>query len=157
DLRFGRLFGVGRRGLMNGPAVLVRDGPRLVHRLTDDIHDAPQRAVAHRHRYGLAGVGDLLAAHQALGRVHGDGAHRGLTEVLGDLEHQPLIAVLGLQRIENGWQSTIELDVDNRAHHLANASDFIVWHRLVFLAHALCFWLTLCFFAILVGFLAGSL
>ena len=33
----------------------------------------------------LAGVGDLLAAHQAFGRVHGDGADGVLAKMLGSV------------------------------------------------------------------------
>jgi hypothetical protein len=39
---------------------------------------------------------DLLAAGEAVGRIHGDGAHDILAEVLRDLEHQPVAVVVGL-------------------------------------------------------------
>jgi hypothetical protein len=43
----------------------------------------------------------FLAAHQAFGRVHGDGAHGVLAEVLGHLEHQALAVVVGLERVQD--------------------------------------------------------
>src|ERR1700759_4812290 len=43
---------------------------------------------ADRHGDGLAGVDDVLAADQAFGRVHGDGAHGVLAQMLGHFEHQ---------------------------------------------------------------------
>ena len=68
DLRFRRLIGEGRRRRVNRPPVARLDGTRLVHRLADDVDDAPQRLVADRHGDGSAGVAHLLAAHEALGR-----------------------------------------------------------------------------------------
>ena len=75
NLRFGRLVGVGRRLLMDGAARLGRHRAGLVDRLADDVDDAAEASVADRHRDRLAGVGDLLAAHEAFGGVHRDGAH----------------------------------------------------------------------------------
>ena len=106
----------------------VRDGARLVHRLADDVDDAPERAVADRHRDRLAGVGHLLAAHQAFGGVHGDRAHGVLAQVLGHLEHQPVAAVLGLERVEDRRQMPVELHVDDGAHHLADTTDYVGCH-----------------------------
>ena len=80
------------------PTVLHRTG--FVHRLADDVHDAAERAGADRHRDRLAGVDDFLAAHEAFGGVHGDGAHGDFAEMLGDFEHQPVALVLGLERVE---------------------------------------------------------
>ena len=71
----------------------------------------------------IAAVGDLLAAHQSFGRVHGDGADRVLAQMLGDFEHQPVAAVVGLERIEDFRQMAVELHVDDGAHHLADAAD----------------------------------
>ena len=65
---------------------------------------------------------DLLAAHEAFGEVHGDGAHRVLAQVLGDLEHQRAALVLGLQRVQDRRQVPVELHVDDGAHHLADTT-----------------------------------
>ena len=100
-------------------------GAGLVDRLADHVHDAPERAVADRHRDRLAGVGDLLAAHQALAGIHGDGAHGRFAEMLGDLEHQPVALVLGLERVEDRRQMAFELHVDDGADDLGDVSDCI--------------------------------
>jgi hypothetical protein len=69
-----------------------------------------------------------LAAGQALGGVHGDGAHGVLAQVLGDFEHQaeglagPLVGVGGLQRVEDRGQVAFELDVDDGADDLDQAA-----------------------------------
>ena len=99
------------------------DRAGLVDRLADDVHDAAERLVADRHRDRLAGVGDFLAAHQALGGVHGDGAHGVLAEMLRHLEHQPLAVVLRLERVQDRRQVAFELHVDDGADDLGDASD----------------------------------
>ena len=72
---------------------------------------------------GCAGVGDVLAAHQAFRGIHGDGAHRRFAEMLGDFEHQPLALVLGLQRVQDLRQIAFELHVDDGADDLGDLSD----------------------------------
>ena len=96
----------------------------LVDRLADHVDDAAERAGADRHRDRQAGVGDLLAAHQAFGGVHRDGAHRRLAEMLGDFEHQAVAAVLGLERVQDRRQVALELHVDDGADDLG---DLAVW------------------------------
>ena len=122
NFRFRRLVGVGGRGRMDRAPLLVRHRAGLVDGIADHVHDAAERAVADRHRDRLAGIGDLLAAHQAFAGVHGDGAHGQLAEMLGDLEHQAVALVLGLERIENRRQFAVELHVDNGADDLRDAS-----------------------------------
>ena len=113
------------RRLWIGAPLLVRDRAGLVDRLADDVHDAAERAVADRHRDRLAGVGDLLAAHQAFGGVHRDGAHGRFAEMLGDFEHQAVALVLGLQRVQDRRQVALELHVDDGADDLGDLSDCV--------------------------------
>jgi hypothetical protein len=89
---------------VDAAALLGLDRALLVDGLADDVHDAAERGVAHRHGDRAAGVGHGCAAHEAFGRVHGDGAHGVLAEVLGDLEHEPLAVVVGLERVEDRRQ-----------------------------------------------------
>ena len=110
------------------PRFSVWDGAGLVDRLADDVDDAPERLVADRDGDGLAGVGHLLAAHQAFGGVHGDRAHCVLAQVLGDLEHEALAVVLGLERVQDRRQVAVELHVDDGAHHLADTTDYVGCH-----------------------------
>ena len=101
-------------------------GPGLVHRLADDVHDAAERAGADRHRDRRAGVGDVLAAHETFGRVHGDAAHGALAELLRDFEHEAVAAVRGLERVQNLRQVTVELHVDDGADDLRDAAGGLV-------------------------------
>ena len=71
---------------------------------------------------GVAGVGDFLAAHEALGNVHRDAAHGVLAEMLRDLEHEPVAVVDRLERVQNRRQVAVELHVDDGADHLGDAA-----------------------------------
>ena len=123
-----RLLDEGGRGLVDRPLGGGLDGPGLVHRIADHVHDAPERLVADGHGDGLAGVGDLLAAGEAFGGVHRHRAHRVFAEVLRDLQHQADALVPGLERVQDLGQMPFELHVDDGTHHLADATDFIGSH-----------------------------
>ena len=125
DLRFGGLLGIGRRRLMDVAARLADDRPGLVDRLADDVHDAAERAGADRHRDRRAGVGDGLAAHEALRGVHGDAAHRALAELLRHLEDEAVALVVGLERVEDLRQVAVELHVDDGADDLGDAARLV--------------------------------
>src|SRR5690606_30960306 len=78
----------------------------FVHRLPNDVHDTPERAVADGHADGRTGVSHLDTSHQAFRRVHSNGAHDGLTQVLSNFEHEVVrlsvdVRVGGGQRVEN--------------------------------------------------------
>ena len=122
NLGFRRLLDIAGSRLMDRAPSLHLDRPGFIDGLADDVHDAPERALADRDRNRLAGVRHLLAAHEALGNVHGDAAHRVLAELLGDFEHELVAIVVGRQRVENGRQVAVELDVDDGADHLGDAA-----------------------------------
>ena len=74
------------------PLLDVELGLGDVQRLAEGVEDVALGDVADRHRDRAAGVGDLGAADQAVGRLHRDGAHQVVAQVLGDLEGQRLRA-----------------------------------------------------------------
>ena len=125
DFGFGRLLGVQRGVLVDGALLRGLDRAGLVDRIADHVDDAAEAFVADRHRDRLAGVGHLLAAHQALRGVHRDGAHGVLAEMLGHLQHQPLALVLGLERVQDRRQVILELHVDDGADDLGDLSDCV--------------------------------
>ena len=68
---------------MDRPALGVGRGRlALVDGLAQDVEQAAQRGLAHRHRDRRAGVDDLDAARQTVGGVHGHGAHLVVAQVL---------------------------------------------------------------------------
>ncbi len=140
DRRLGRLIRVERRVLMNGAGFLVRHRAGFVDRVADHINDAAERAFTDRHQYRLAGVGDLLAAHQTFGGIHGDGAHGRFAKMLSDLKHQAVALILGIQRVEDRRQMILELHVDDGADDLRDTSDLAghlgPLHKLVYCADA---------------------
>ena len=78
-----------RRAAVDRPALdVVLELVAAVDRLAEQVEDAPQGDVADRHGDRAAGVDDLHAARQAVGRVHGDRAHAVIAEVLLDLADQ---------------------------------------------------------------------
>ena len=104
---------------------LTLDRTGLVDRIADHVDDAAQEALPDRHRDRRTGVGHLLAAHQAFGDIHGDGADGVLAQVLGDFEHQTVAAVLGLERVQDRRQVIFELHVDDGADDLGDLSNCI--------------------------------
>ena len=123
---FGRLFDERRRFLVDRPLAVGFDRAGLVNRLADHIHDAAKRLVANRHGDRLAGIDDVLPAHQTFGRIHGDRPHGVFTEMLGNFQHQPVAVVVGFQCVENLRQMILELHVDNGADDLRHTSDSFV-------------------------------
>ena len=98
-------------------------GPRVVHRRAGDVEDAAEDAGADRHGDRGAGVDDVHAALQALGRGHRDGAGEAAAEVLLDLERQHLLLAgdreLDGERLVDGRDGVLgELDVDDGADDL---------------------------------------
>jgi hypothetical protein len=98
--------------------VSVTTGALFVDRLADDVQDAAERRVAHRHRDRRAGIGHGSAAHQTFGRVHGDGADGVFTQVLGNFQNQALAVVGGFQSVQNRGQLAVELHVHDGADDL---------------------------------------
>ena len=121
-LRLGRLLGIGRRFLMDGTAGFRRDRTGFIHRLTNHVHDAAQRAGTHRHSNRRTSIGNALATHEPFGRVHRDAAHGVLAEVLRHFEHKPVAEICRLECVENLRQVTLELHVNDRADHLRNTT-----------------------------------
>ena len=99
------------------------DRAGFVDRLADHVHDAAERSGADRNHDRRAGVGDFLAAHQAFGGVHGDGAHRVFAQMLRHFEHQAVAVVGGFQRVQDLRQMAFELHVDDGADDLGDAAN----------------------------------
>ena len=112
-------------GLWIGERRLVDDRAALVDRLADDVEDAAQGLRADRHRDRLAGIDDLGAAHQPVGRVHRDRAHGVLAEMLRHFEHQGAAAVVDVQRVQDRRQLAVEMDIDDGADDLGDRADRI--------------------------------
>ena len=128
DLRFGRLLDERRRAAMDRQGQLVADRAALVDRLADDVQDAAERLGADRHGDRAAGVDRLLAAHQAVGGVHGDGAHFGFAEMLRHFEHDQAVVGVHMQRVQDVRQIAVEAHVDDRARDLGDRADIVGGH-----------------------------
>ncbi len=78
----GRLLVEQRRGAVDGMALGVGDGAKVIHRLADHVHDAAESAVADGNGNRSALVNGLHAANHAVGGRHGDAAHTAFAEML---------------------------------------------------------------------------
>ena len=125
DLRFRRLLAELRGGLVDRAGLRGGNRALFVHRLADDVQDAAQRGVAHRHRNRRAEVLHRGATDQTFGRVHGDGADGVLAQMLRDFQNQTLAVVVRLERVQDRRKRPIELHVDDGADHLR---DFALCH-----------------------------
>ena len=68
----------------------------------------------------------LLAAGQAVGRVHRDRADGVLAEMLRDFEHEAVAVIVGLERREDRRQLAVERHVDDGADDLARSRPVLV-------------------------------
>src|SRR5208282_2905246 len=86
-----------------------------------DVKDPAQDTVAHWHGDGLALVGHLEAAFEALGASHGDGSNQSVSEVLLHFERHLRRLVLNLeldgQGVVDPRQRFRKLDVHYRTAH----------------------------------------
>ena len=104
------------------------DRPGLVDGQTDDVEDAAEDLLAHRHHDRRAGVLDHHAADQTVGGVHRDAADRALAQVLGDLDDD--VVGTGVDRGVGDRERGVdlrqvgagELDVHDGADDLEDAS-----------------------------------
>jgi hypothetical protein len=93
-----------------------------VQAVADDVEDVALGDVADGHRDRLAGVRDRHAAHEPVGRLHGDGAGHVVADVLRHLERQRgrLAEQLVVDRqgvVDLGHRVGRELDVDDGPDH----------------------------------------
>ncbi len=122
------LFHETRRGTMNFPFHIGTNRTGFVNRLTDHVQDAAEGLGTNRHNDLLAGIEHLLTADQTVGTVHGDGPNRIFTQMLGNFQNQVPLPVINrgvgyFERVVDlGELAGIELNVDNRADDLCNAS-----------------------------------
>ena len=116
------------RGAVDGHELVGVDRAALVDRLADDVEDAAQHLLAHRHPDGAARVLDRHAAHQPVGGVHGHAADRALAQVLRHLDDQVVRPVVdrrvghGEGGVDLGQRGPLEGDVDHRADDLEDPS-----------------------------------
>src|SRR3546814_3022104 len=93
----------------------------LVDRFADHVDDTAERLWADGHADRRVGVHDLLAADEAVGGVHRDGADGVLAEVLRHLQHQRPALVLKMKCVQDRRQIAVEMHVDAGSQDLRSA------------------------------------
>ena len=128
---------------MDAPLLAVAAQARLVQAIAQSVEDVALHDVADRYGDRLAGVGNLSATDQAVGRCHGHGAHEVVPEVLCNLQGDGLCHCLEVnldgQGVEQCWLlAARKLHVDDRAdnsHDAARNSRFSGLLNLVCCSH----------------------
>lgn len=110
---------------MDRQCLFVIDWVTLVDWFVDDIQDAAEGFGVNWYLDGRVGIDCLLAVHQTVGGVYGDGANFGLVQVLGDLEYDQVIIGLDVQCVQNVWQVGIEVYVDDCVCDLGDRVDVV--------------------------------
>ena len=105
-------------------------GSPAVDRIADHVPDPAERLVADRHGDRLAGVDDVDAARETVGRVHRDGADAIVAEVLLHLRDQlaraaVLVGHLDRERVVDLGQSGREHGVEHDALDLDDLPDVL--------------------------------
>ena len=105
---------------MDGSELVSLDGAALVNWLTNHVDNSAESLWADWHENGRTGVLDWLATHKTLGGVERNGSDVVATQVLGDLEHESVLDTLDFKSVENWWESSLELHVDDGTNNLRN-------------------------------------
>ena len=107
-----------------GRWTLGDDRALAVDRVAEDVEDAAEGRLADRHRDRGAGVADVDAAGEAVGRGHRDGADPVVAEVLLDLADERLLArALDLDGVVDAGQlAGRELDVHDGSGDLDDSA-----------------------------------
>lgn len=103
---------------MDGSVLVGLDGAALVDGLTDHVDDSAEGLGADGHQDGGAGVDDALASDQALSGVQGNGSHVVAAQVLSDLKDKSVLGSLDFECVEDGWELSVEVDVDDGTNNL---------------------------------------
>ncbi len=119
-----RLLIVSRRRPVNRQVFSRLHRAPLILRLAQNVHDAPERARAHRHGDPFAGARHGETAAQSLGWAHCNRAHHAVSELLLHLESQ--IDFVELERVIHlGNLIARKFHVDDRPDDL---HDFTAGH-----------------------------
>ena len=129
DLGRRLLFLIGGGGAMDGPAFLGDGVGLVVDGLAQQVEDAAQALVAHRHGDGAAGIHRFQAAHHAVGGVHGDAARHVVADVLRHFRGDLLVPVLNFNGVEQlGQLPVLKPDVQHGADDLNHLANILVAH-----------------------------
>src|SRR5262249_1391827 len=127
-LRRGELLGLRRRAV-NRPAVVALPLVALVDRVSEQVEDAAAGLPPGGPGDRAAGVDPLVAAAEALGRVHRHRAHAVVAEVLLDLadegRRRPALGLrhADLERVVDLRQVVREVGVDDNTRYLLDGAD----------------------------------
>jgi len=89
------------------------DWATLIDWLTDHIDDSSESTLSDWHIDWSTSVNDTLSSDESLSGVESDGSHVVASKMLGDLKDESVASALDLKSIENWWELSRELHIDD--------------------------------------------
>lgn len=99
------------------------DWSSLVNGLSNNVHNSSQTFWSDWNHDWVSGILDGLSSNQTISSVHGNGSDSGISQVMGDLQDQSSIDSFNFEGVQDGWQGSGELDVDDGTDDLGDLSN----------------------------------
>ena len=94
----------------------------LVNWLSNDIDDSSEGGWADWDLNWSTSVLDWLSSDKTLSGIQSNGTHVVASQMLGNLEDESVLGTLDLKGIENWWELSRELDINDGTNNLRNLS-----------------------------------
>ena len=107
---------------MDGESKVGVDGAAVIDGLANNVDDSSEGLWPDGDHNGVSGVFHSLSSYETVGSVKGDAPDLGVSEMLGDLEHESVFGSLDLKGVEDFWEVSFELDIDNGTNDLGDVS-----------------------------------
>lgn len=108
---------------VDGELYLGVDWSSLIDGLSDDVHNSSEALWSDWDHDWASGIFDGLSSDETIGSVHGNGSDSGVSQVVGDFQDQLSINSFNFEGVQDSWQGSIELDIDDGTDDLRNSSN----------------------------------
>jgi hypothetical protein len=96
------------------------DWSPLIDGFSNDVDDSSESLGSNWNHDGVSSIVDLLASNKTFSRVKSDGSHIVSSQVLGDFKNKSVWYSLDLKGVENWWEVSLELDINDGTNDLGN-------------------------------------
>lgn len=103
---------------MDGSVFSGVDWTSLVNWLTNHIDNSTESFWTDWHENGCTSIDDSLSSNETFSGIQGDGSHVVTTQMLSDFQNQSVLSSLYFQSIQNGWEFTVEVHIDDGTNNL---------------------------------------
>ena len=108
---------------MNWQKLVGIDGSLLVDWLTDDVDNSSEGLWSDWDHDWVSGIFDILSSNESLSGVQCNGTHVVATEMLGDLKDESVFNTLDLEGVQDWWEVTLELHIDDGTDDLRDLAN----------------------------------